>query len=90
MTNTNQSISEVSPTKNIFASKTFWAAIFTAITAIAPIVGEAVDNRRISGEKAADIVVILSGTALTIIGRVQAKTAIQTTPGIPGVKKETP
>lgn len=88
MNNKNRSITQVSSTKNIFLSTTFWAATIAAIAAIAPIIGEAYDNRRISGEKVADIIVIMSGAALTVIGRVQAKTVIHTPRGLPGANKE--
>ena len=82
------SMSKLSSAKSLFVSKTFWGAIFTAIVAIAPTVGEAVDNRRISGKDIAEIVGIIAGAGVTIVGRTNAKTAIFTPRGLPGPNKD--
>ncbi len=70
--------------KSIFASKTVWGAIFTAIAAIAPILGDAYDNHHISGKSIAQIIVILAGSAATVVGRVQSEAPLYTPYGLPG------
>lgn len=88
MANLDSSISNISPAKSIFASKTIWGAVFTAVAAVAPTIGEAVDNRQITGREVAEIVVILSGTAATVVGRAQAEAAIYTPHGMLGPNRE--
>jgi len=88
MTKLNPPLSQAPQAKSIFASKTFWGAVFTAVAAIAPIIGDAVDKRQILGKDAAQIVVILAGAAATVVGRVQAETQVYTPHGIPGPDKE--
>ncbi len=88
ITNSDTGISRGRPGKSIFASKTIWGAVFTTVAAIAPIIGEAVDNRKILGKDVAQIVVILAGAAATVVGRVQAEEPIYTPHGLPGPNKE--
>jgi hypothetical protein len=73
--------------KSIFASKTAWGIIFTAIAAIAPIVGADIDSHRLSGKDAAQIVVILCGAASALMGRVEASSPIYTPKCVPGPNK---
>jgi uncharacterized membrane protein (DUF441 family) len=72
--------------KSIFASKTFWGIVFTAVAAIAPIIGEKVDAHNFQAKDAAQIVVILCGAASAIIGRVDAG-SIYTPKFLPGPNK---
>jgi uncharacterized membrane protein (DUF441 family) len=72
--------------KSIFASKTFWGIVFTAVAAIAPTVGEKIDARNFQAKDAAQIVVILCGAASAIIGRVDAG-SIYTPKFLPGPNK---
>jgi hypothetical protein len=72
--------------KSIFASKTFWGIIFTAVAAIAPIIGEKVDAHNFQAKDAAQIVVILCGAASAIIGRVDAG-SVYTPKFLPGPNK---
>lgn len=88
MASFDSSLSPAPQAKSIFASKTFWGATFTAVAAIAPIVGEAVDNRQILGKDVAQIVVILAGAAATVVGRVQADAPVYTPHALPGPDKE--
>ncbi len=75
------------PFKSIFASKTFWGVVFTAVAAIAPIVGEKVDSPSgFQAKDAAQIVVILCGAASAIIGRVDAG-SVYTPKFLPGPDK---
>ena len=80
----NESSLSLSYAKSIFASRTFWAAVFTAIAAIAPIVGKAVENRKFTVDATVNIVIILCGAGGTVVGRVQAKDSIYTPNGLPG------
>ncbi|MEM1392358.1 MAG: hypothetical protein AAGG00_03515 [Cyanobacteria bacterium P01_H01_bin.150] len=76
--------------KSIFGSKTFWGVVFTSTAAIAPIVGNNVDkivqdNGTVDyGKDAAQIVVIVCGAAASIMGRVEAKSAVYTPKWMPG------
>jgi hypothetical protein len=73
--------------KSIFASKTFWGVVFTAVAAIAPIVGEKVDSPSgFQAKDAAQVVVILCGAASAIIGRVDAG-SVYTPKFLPGPNK---
>jgi uncharacterized membrane protein (DUF441 family) len=73
--------------KSIFASKTFWGIVFTAVAAIAPIVGEKIDSPEgFQAKDAAQIVVILCGAASAIIGRVDAG-SVYTPKFLPGPNK---
>ncbi len=74
--------------KSVFASKTVWGSIFTTIAAIAPILGEAYDRHSISGQEAAQIVVILAGAAATVVGRVQSEAPLYTPDWLPGPDKK--
>ncbi|MGB8703244.1 MAG: hypothetical protein WCD18_27825 [Thermosynechococcaceae cyanobacterium] len=69
--------------KSVFASKTVWGIIFTAVAAIAPTVGERIDAHSFRAADAAQIVVILCGAASAIIGRIDAG-MIYTPDGLPG------
>jgi hypothetical protein len=75
------------PRKSIFASKTFWGAAFTAMAAIAPIVGTAVEQNKLTVDHTVKIVVILCGTGATLAGRVQAKDEVYTPDWAPGPNK---
>jgi hypothetical protein len=73
--------------KSIFVSKTFWGVVFTAVAAIAPIIGEKVDSPSgFQAKDAAQIVVILCGAASAIIGRVDAG-SVYTPKFLPGPNK---
>jgi hypothetical protein len=72
--------------KSIFVSKTFWGVVFTAVAAIAPIVGEKVDTHTFQAKDAAQIVVILCGAASAVIGRVDAG-SVYTPKCLPGPNK---
>ncbi len=71
------------PTKTIFASKTFWGIVFTTVAAIAPLIGEKIDANTFNAKDVAQIVVILCGAASAVIGRVDAG-SIHTPNGLPG------
>ena len=64
--------------KSIFASKTFWGAIFTLISSVTPLVVNSIHNKGVSVNDGAEIALILSGVGATIFGRVTADTAIST------------
>lgn len=66
------SIPSNSSGKSIFSSKTFWGIIFTTVAAIAPIVGNSVDEGKMTGKDISQIVVILCGTGATLVGRIEA------------------
>jgi hypothetical protein len=70
--------------KSILTSKTFWGAVFTAVIAIAPTVGNAVKAKELTVDDTVKLVMLLATTGLTITGRVQAKEAVFTPKGIPG------
>jgi hypothetical protein len=72
--------------KSIFVSKTFWGIVFTAVAAIAPIVGEKIDTHNFQAKDAAQIVVILCGAASAVIGRVDAG-SVYTPDCLPGPDK---
>lgn len=73
--------------KSIFVSKTFWGIVFTAVAAIAPIVGEKIDSTEgFQAKDAAQIVVILCGAASAVIGRVDAG-SVYTPDCLPGPDK---
>jgi hypothetical protein len=74
--------------KSIFASKTFWGVIFTAVAAIAPTLGEKIDAHTFQAKDVAQIVVILCGAASAIIGRVDAG-SVYTPKFLPGPNKTT-
>ncbi|MFB2837301.1 hypothetical protein [Floridanema evergladense] len=82
----NQSTFTISA-KSIFASKTFWGATFTALAAIAPIVGTAVEKHKLTVDETVKIAVILFGTGATVAGRVQAKDSVYTPDCLPGPNK---
>ncbi|MGG6264543.1 hypothetical protein [Leptolyngbya sp. AN10] len=88
MTTTQESLSANKPMpKSILASRTFWGAMLTLIVAIAPKVGEMVDNKRIDGASISQLVVLFGTSTLTILGRVDAKRPIYTPDGLPGPNK---
>jgi hypothetical protein len=74
------------PTKTIFASKTFWGIVFTTVAAIAPLIGEKIDEHTFNAKDVAQIIVILCGAASAVIGRVDAG-SIYTPNGLPGPNK---
>jgi hypothetical protein len=79
--NAGQSLS-----KSIFASKTFWGVVFTAVAAIAPILGEKIDDNQFKAKDMAQIVVILCGAASAVVGRVDAG-SVYTPKFLPGPNK---
>ncbi|MFB2917472.1 MULTISPECIES: hypothetical protein [Aerosakkonema] len=83
----NQPILSETKSKSIFASKTFWAAALTAVAAIAPIVGEAVKEKKITVDRTVNIVIILATTGATLAGRVQAENSVYTPNWLPGPNK---
>lgn len=88
MTTTQESLSTNKPApKSIFASRTFWGAMLTLVVAIAPKVGEMVDNKKVDGANISQLIVLFGTTTLTIIGRVDAKRPIYTPDGVPGPNK---
>ena len=77
--------------KSLFGSKTFWGVVFTSTAAIAPIVGNNIDTivqeKDVPvnyGQDAAQIVVIICGSAASIMGRVEAKSPVYTPQWMPG------
>jgi len=73
--------------KSIFASRTFWGALLTLLVAIAPKVGEMVDNKKVDGTSLAQLIVLFGTTTLTIIGRIEAKQPVYTPNGLLGANK---
>ncbi len=53
-------------------SRTIWGIVFTTISAIAPLVGEKIDENDFKARDAAQIIVILCGAATAIVGRMEA------------------
>jgi formaldehyde-activating enzyme involved in methanogenesis len=89
MHSTNKPILFRATVKSIFSSKTFWGAVLTAVAGIAPIVGKAVEQKKLSVDNAVNIVIILATTGTTVIGRVQANESLVYTPnGLPGPNQE--
>jgi formaldehyde-activating enzyme involved in methanogenesis len=89
MDSLHQPDSSKTTVKSIFSSKTFWGAVLTAVAGIAPIVGEAVEEGKLSVDQTVNIVVILATTGTAVIGRVQANESLVYTPnGLPGPNKE--
>lgn len=70
--------------KSLFKSRTFWGIVFTAVAAIAPIVGGAIQERTLSVDRAVNIVIILCGAGGAVAGRVQAEDAVYTPDWAPG------
>ena len=90
--NSDKSMLSTSDAKSVFTSKTVWGIIFTAIAAIAPIIGKDVDlftsHQHVNyGQDIAQVIVIICGAAATISGRVDAKDAIYTPNWLPGPNK---
>ncbi|GET40821.1 hypothetical protein MiSe_56330 [Microseira wollei NIES-4236] len=89
MDSTNKPILFKATVKSIFSSKTFWSAVLTAVAGIAPIVGKAVEEKKLSVDNAVNIVIILASTGTAVIGRVQANDSLVYTPkGLPGPDKQ--
>jgi hypothetical protein len=65
--------------KSIFQSKTFWGAVLTAVTAIAPAIARDVtkyqDTHKFDPQSISEIVVILATTGLTLMGRIDANSS---------------
>jgi len=70
--------------KSLFQSRTFWGVALTAVAAIAPVVGAAVKEGRLSVDQAVNIVIVLCGAGSAVAGRVQAKDAVYTPDWAPG------
>lgn len=94
MTNASLPTSSPAPqSRSIFQSKTFWGAVLTAVAAIAPAIAREVtdyqDTQRIDPQSISEIVVILSTTGLTIMGRLDANssTPVYTPNWAPGPSK---
>jgi uncharacterized membrane protein YqaE (UPF0057 family) len=73
-----------SAAKSLFASQTFWAIVFTTTASIAPIVGNAVKEGKLTVDQSVNIVLVLCGVGGAVVGRVQAKDAIYTPDWAPG------
>ncbi|MBD2041317.1 hypothetical protein [Microcoleus sp. FACHB-672] len=80
----NESALSTHKAKSIFASKTFWGVVFTTVAAIAPILGNAVKEQKLTVDATVNIVIILCGSGATVAGRVQATQPIYTPQGLPG------
>lgn len=61
--------------KSIFASKTFWGSIITAIGGITALFGQVIEADMVS--QLATSLAILGGAAFSIYGRIKAETAIK-------------
>ena len=72
--------------KCLFRSQTFWGIVFTTLAAIAPIVGEKVDEGKVTGTDISQIVVILCGAGATLVGRIEAGN-VYTPDNMPGPNK---
>lgn len=70
--------------KSLFASKTFWAIVFTTTASIAPIIGNAVKQGQLTVDQSVNIVLVLCGVGGAVVGRVQAKEAVYTPNWAPG------
>ncbi|MBO3462422.1 hypothetical protein G7B40_038315 [Aetokthonos hydrillicola Thurmond2011] len=92
-TSSNDKSTLSSHPKNVFTSGTVWGIVFTTIAAIAPILGNDIDQFRKDpnsvnyGQDAAKVIVILCGAAATICGRVSAKDPLYTPEWLPGPNK---
>ncbi|WP_017717211.1 hypothetical protein [Kamptonema formosum] len=73
-----------SAAKSLFQSKTFWGIVFATTAAIAPIVGSAVKEGKLTVDHTVNIVIILCGAGGAVVGRVQAKEAVYTPNWAPG------
>ena len=73
--------------KSLFASKTFWAAVFTGIAALEPLAVKDFKAHRITVDDAGGAVLVLCGVGATIVGRVNAQAQIFTPDGLPGPNK---
>ena len=70
--------------KSLFKSKTFWGIVFATTASIAPIVGNAVKEGKLTVDHTVNIVIILCGAGGAVAGRVQAKEAVYTPNWAPG------
>lgn len=84
MDSTQQSNLPKKAAKSIFQSKTFWGATLTAVAAIAPIIGEAVEAKKFTVNDTVKVVVLLATTGATLVGRVQAESEVYTPNLAPG------
>lgn len=81
-------LKEVKEVKSLFLSKTFLAICFTTVAALAPIVGSAVKENKLSVDNAVQIVLVLTGAGTAVVGRAAANNSLVYTPnGIPGTNK---
>lgn len=81
-------LKEVKEVKSLFASKTFLAICFTAIASLAPLVGVAVKEKKLSVDNAVQIVLVLAGAGTAAVGRASANNSLVYTPdGLPGMNK---
>lgn len=85
----NQSVlKEVREIKSLFASKTFLAICFTAIASLAPLVGVAIKEKKLTVDNAVQIVLVLAGTGTAVVGRAAANGSLVYTPdGVPGMNR---
>ena len=82
-------LKEVTEVKSLFLSKTFLAICFTAIAALAPLIGSAVKEKKLTVDNAVQIVLILSGVGVTTVARGTANNSLVTTPDwLPGLNKD--
>lgn len=82
-------LKEVKEVKSLFASKTFLAVCFTAIASLAPLIGVAIKENKLSVDNAVQIVLVLAGAGTAVVGRAAANNSLVYTPnGLPGINKE--
>lgn len=81
-------LKEVKEVKSLFLSKTFLAICFTTVAALAPLVGNAIKEKKLSVDNSVQIVLVLTGAGTAIVGRASANGSLVYTPdGIPGANK---
>ncbi len=84
----SSTLKEVKEIKSLFASKTFLAICFTAIASLAPLIGVAVKEKKLSVDNAVQIILVLAGTGTAVVGRAAANNSLVYTPdGIPGMNR---
>lgn len=75
--------------KSILSSTTFWGAIGSLIITFSTVVGRVyIDDTKFTSKDLELLVTISVTTALTIVGRINAKSSVYTPPLLPGPNKE--
>lgn len=69
-------LKEVKEVKSLFASRTFLAICFTAIASLAPIVGVAIKEGRLSVDNSVQIVLVIAGAGMATVGRASANNSL--------------